>query len=301
MPATLSQYPLSASAFITEADAQAVCMSGTVSTQREADAIVRGVNWGASMMNTYTGRNLKDRAYTATKAAITVNSTGGTLVPGNAAATAVLQSALVGEPVVSAHLPAHTVITRAWNGTNVAISTTGLGALDGDATDSVIVGSTRMLIAGPDRVRIAFTEFPVNEVASVNLVYDDGSSDTVDWSGNAILDRDNGILMLGADAFSQITGSFGRWLDGDVHQPRIEVECRAGYVVPSATDAGHPFEVEQLAQVNRDLCVLAWQRFQTPGWAMQSAGSGPLNASFDKLGLPAGITKQLEPFMRMGR
>lgn len=298
---TLSVYPVSASAFITEADAQSVCMAGTVTAQRDADAIVRGINWGASMIAAITGRNLKDKAYTIVKSAINADSRSGTLKPNDSAATAVLSAAMVGEPLVSAHLPNHTVITRAWNGTSVGISTTGLGTLVGSVADSVIIGSSRMLLASPDKSSLSLTEWPLSQVSGIFLLYDDGSRDSVDFAAGSILDYDNGIITLGPDAFSPVSGSFGRWIDGDDYQPRVEVECRCGYVAPSVAEVGHPAEYELLAQVNRDLCVMAWQRFQTPGWGMQSVGAGSLSATFDKSGVPSSIRAQLEPFMRMGR
>ena len=288
---TLSQYPLLPEAFITEADGQAYCNSGTVSDQRTADAIMRGINWGASMMEWYTGRRLKDRAYSLVQT-VNADSRNGTLIPLDAAATSVLSAVMVGTPAYSANLTGYYNVSRAWNGTNVGLSAT----VTGSATDKVTLGAGRLLMDAHARYRIQLIEWPVTQAASAWAVALDGTLTAIDLT-NAIIDYDEGEITLASGLAALY------WFTHDEDRPlwKIQMEARCGYVQPAAGVLGHRKSYELLAQVNRDLALLYWQRFQTPSWAMASAGAGGTSGTFNKDGIPPGIMAQLAPFMRGNR
>lgn len=291
MPSATSSIPIASSAFITEADAQAFCLRGSEASAAQADQIMRGINWGAARMELYTGRRLKDQAYTRVKT-LNVDSRSGELAPRDGAAAAALAAALVGEPVLSSHLKAQTYISAAWDGSTVAI-TPADGT--GSATDTVKVGSRPILLDGANTYKqLNLPEWPLTQLSTIALVYPDGTRTLIDWASDSIIDYDEAGISLGS-------GYFIHW-DYEVRRCRIEVEARCGYVQPSTADRGHPVEWEQLAEVNRELCMLHFQKYQTPGQGfMDTAGAGQVSGSFSRSSLPDSVQSQLNPFKRRAR
>ena len=53
--------------------------------------------------------------------------------------------------------------------------------------------------------------------------------------------------------------------------------------------------------MNRELAQLAYQRYQTPGGNLTSAGAGGTSGTFSKDDLPPAIAAMLNPFRRRSR
>ncbi len=289
MAATTSSLPIVSSAFITEADAQDfVGGGGVIKEQRHADAIIKAINWSTGQMEQLTGRRLKGRPYTIKRNAY-VDSRVGTLIPLDATATAYLIAVQKDEPVVSSVLPAYCHVSSTWDGSKVAVTPSG-GT--GDATDTVTLGQGRLTERANDHKEVNLSEWPLNTLTGIYLLAPDGTRQTLDIT-NAIIDYDTAHIRLASDFFTH-------W-DDEWRNGQIEVECNAGYLEPAAGTLGHPMEFSLLAQIQRELVSLSWQRFLTPASAFSTVNMGDLSGTPSNFAVPGVLRDQLEPFSRRNR
>lgn len=245
-------------------------------TDGDIERIVEAVNAATGWMEMRTTRKLAARVYrrTATIASCVVGATGA--VTGTGFLSLYALDDVVGTGLMAgtrvASIPSNTALTL-----DRAPETAG--------TVSLTFGSEPLVADGTGSARIYIPEFPVSTVIAAYYLDDNGDRTALTLTG-ARLDKETGLYVLTADG----------WPSGERN---IEIECIAGYRLPSGTALGAWGEWKTLERI----CLRAAQVFfQDEHNAVGRVVNKSLlqaGVQMPDFGMPADIEDAIKPFVRM--
>lgn len=209
---TLSPYTFST----IERTRQYLKRPGSVLEDNDADVIVEALNHVGGLFDGETGRKLACRTYRNAS----VISCTSTIDTKNLTAASGLLALKTLDDAYGANLTMGSRIDSITSDTALVLTknATASGAM------SVTFGSEPLVINGTGSAQIYIPVRPVVEVYTIKWVDSMGTKTDYDLTG-ARLDRETGLYVLMSDAFPRGTLN-------------IEIECKAGYREPTATDRG---------------------------------------------------------------
>ena len=271
MPSSLLISPF---AFVDSADVIAYVTKGITPSDPQADAIVRGINWGAATMENITGRRLRARNYTFPRSR-TVTASGSTL-------TGDMSGVRVGDPVVATGFtfPAYTLVTAVASG-SCAVTATGLTGA-GTAT----FGSQPLIMDGDGLRSAILDEKPLQALWAVWCTYGLNILNPVDIS-NASIEPEISKVTLRNDFFYSGVAN-------------VQIEARLGYDQPSGSSLGNPGDWDALSACNLRLAQVYWQEWMTPTGRFESSSAGGASAAAAKQILPPDLMASIMAYARRG-
>jgi hypothetical protein len=148
---------------------------------------------------------------------------------------------------------------------------------------TLTAGSEPLVEDGTGKRTLYCSEFPLTELFAARSIANDGTETALDIAGYR-LDRKLGLLILTADGFPQ----------GDAN---VELECRAGYRAPSATERGDDeWATLQWACHRLMLCLFKDQSDKLGRAVSQQIGAA--SVTLTDFRPPADVVNMLAPFRR---
>lgn len=202
------------------------------------DYIVLAINGATGRMERLTNRRLKSRTYRNTASI----SCGATLDSETLTGSGFLDLK-VGDDAVGANLEAGSRIDSIESAGSLTLTKKARAT----GTAAVTFGSAPITVNGEGSSSIRIPEYPVSEVYSVKEVDSTGTRTALDLAG-ARLDKLTGKLLL-------MTGVTTK---GSIN---LEIECKAGYVQPTATALGDWEEWNDLEQLCLRITQIMFQDY----------------------------------------
>jgi hypothetical protein len=271
MPETLTPYALT-----TRERAIAYMKREAGATDGDTERVIEAVNSAVGWMEMRTTRKLAARVYrrTATLASCVLGTTTAVSGTGFSALYAL-------DDVVGTGCAAGTRVASITS--NVALVLDRLPETAG--TVSLTFGSEPLVADGTGTERLYIPEYPVSSVIAAYYLDENGDRTALTLTG-ARLDKETGLYVLTADG----------WPSGERN---IEIECIAGYRLPSGTSLGHWGEWKSLERI----CLRAAQVFfQDEHNAVGRVVNKSLlqaGVQMPDFGMPADIEDAIKPFVRM--
>lgn len=267
---------LTAHALITTEGLQARLKRATAAEDDVERRLVDAVNASTAYLERATARRLRARNY---RTSYTVSCLAGTLSTSLLATTTA--SMEVGDDVVGTSIAPGSQVASIASSSALELNRKVTGLF---GYTSLTFGSRPMTVDGLGSSEIYAREYPLVDLFAAYYRYPDGTRVALDIT-DAQFDYDTGRIVLLNDSFA--AGLLN-----------IDLECRAGYVEPTATDLGHPdwFELEALAYRVAEI-------FYTDGINLRgrtdSTSVGNLSSSKGDVSMPSDVLAGIHRFRRM--
>lgn len=248
---------------------------------KERPQIVAALNAAAVFMESAkgTGRRLVERTY---RDPVTVADCTTTSNSKNVTSSAGFGNVKRGDPVAGAGIQPGTFV-RTWTSASAIELSQAATATASDA--SLTFGSAPLVVSGTGASTIYIPERPVSEVYGARWVGADGTETDFDLTGARILDAEVGLYRLASGE------AFPRGVSN------IEIDCRAGYREPTATDLGHE-DWHLLQRLCHRLAQCYFQDQQNALGRVADKTLGQASFRFVDFDLPLDVKQGLEHFRR---